>query len=142
MAKPRPFLDTNVLFSGLYSHTGPPAAILRLHATGRLTAVVSQHVLSELVRAIDTKQRRLIPLLHTFLAVNPPEVCADPAPHVVTRVRPLINPTDALILAAAIESGADCLVTGNTRHFTAEVSEKAGIAILTPAAYMRTLTLE
>lgn len=139
VANPRPFLDTNVLFSGLYSRAGPPAAILNLHATGRLTAVVSQHVLGELVRAINTKQQRLIPLLHMFLAVTPPEVCADPAPHVVARVRPLINPTDALILAAAIESGADCLVTGNTRHFTAEVSEGAGIAILTPAAYVSTL---
>lgn len=139
VAKPRPFLDTNVLFSGLYSRTGPPAAILNLHATGRLTAVVSQHVLGELVRAINTKQRRLLPLLHMFLAATPPEVCPDPAPHVVARVRPLINAADALILAAAIESGADCLVTGNTRHFTAEVSEKAGIAILTPAAYVSTL---
>ena len=140
--KPRPFLDTNVIFSGLHSRTGPPAAILNLHATGRLMAVVSQQVLDELVRAISTKQPRRIPTLHAFLAETPPQVCPDPAPHVVARVRPLINAADAPILAAAIESGADCLVTGNTRHFTTEVKERAGIAILTPAAYMRTLTPE
>ncbi len=45
-------------------------------------------------------------------------------------------------LAAAIQSDADCLVTGNTRHFTAEVAERAGIAILRPADYMRTPTPE
>ena len=138
--KPRPFLDTNVLFSGLYSRAGPPAAILNLHAAGRLTAVVSQQVLDELVRAINSKQPRLIPLLHTFLAETPPEVCADPAPHIVARVRPFINAADAPILAAAMQSDADCLVTGNTRHFTAEVAERAGIDILTPTDYMRTLT--
>ena len=142
LTKPRPFLDTNVIFSGLHSPNGPPAAILRLHASRSLTAVVSQQVLDELVRAISTKQPRRIPTLNAFLAGTPPEVCPDPAPHVVARVRPLINAADASILAAAIESGADCLVTGNTRHFTAEVSERAGIAILTPTNYLRTLTLE
>ena len=34
VTKPRPFLDTSVLFSGLHSRTGPPAAILNLHITG------------------------------------------------------------------------------------------------------------
>ena len=104
--------------------------------------MVSQQVLDELVRAISNKQPRRIPTLHAFLAETPPEVCPDPSPHVVARVRPLINAADAPILAAAIESGADCLVTGNTHHFTTEVAERAGIAILTPAAYMRTLALE
>lgn len=142
LTKPRPFLDTNVIFSGLHSPNGPPAAILRLHASGRLAAVVSQQVLDELVRAISNKQPRLIPTLHAFLAETPPEVCPDPSPHVVARLRPLINAADAPILAVAIESGADCLVTGNTRHFTAEVSEGDDIAILTPTNYLQTLTPE
>ena len=166
MTKPRPFLDTSVLFSGLHSRTGPPAAILNLHIAGRLTAVVSRLVIDELVRAVSAKQPRHIPLipallvesgllsdeyiyegghislLNVFLSDAWPQLCPDPAPHLVRRVRPLINAADAPILAAAIESGADCLVTGNTRHFTAEVSEKAGIAILTPTDYLRTLTLE
>ena len=101
---------------------------------------MSRQVLDELVRAIRSKRPTLLPLLHTFLASTPPEVCADPAPHEVARARALINPADAAILAAAIQSGADCLVTGNTRHFTSEVVGQAGIAIFTPAEYVARLT--
>ena len=60
----RPFLDTNVIFSGLYSPFGAPAAIL---------------------------------------------------------------------------SASDCLVTGNSRHFTPEVERCVGFRILSPAAYLAEL---
>ena len=51
--RPRVFLDTNVLVSALYSAGGPPAAILRLHVEDRITIVVSQLVVEELIRAIQ-----------------------------------------------------------------------------------------
>jgi predicted nucleic acid-binding protein len=51
----------------------------------------------------------------------------------------MINAADAPILAAAVRSSAGCLVSGNTRHFTAEVGRKAGIEILTPTAYIAAL---
>jgi predicted nucleic acid-binding protein len=41
-AKPRPFVDTNVLFSGLYSPSGAPATILERHVRGDLTMVISR----------------------------------------------------------------------------------------------------
>jgi hypothetical protein len=50
-----------------------------------------------------------------------------------------INAKDAPILAAAVACGADCIVSGNTRHFNQEAAECAGIAIFTPAAYLKTL---
>jgi len=53
----------------------------------------------------------------------------------------MINAADASILAAAVRGGADCLVSGNTRHFTAEVGRKAGIEILTPTAYIAALRI-
>ena len=129
-------------------------------------AVISWMVFDELVRAVSAKQPRHIPLIPTLLVESGllsddyihggghisllyvflfdawPQMCADPAPHAVARVRPFINAAAAPILAAAIQSDADCLVTGNTRHFTAEVAERAGIAILRPADYMRTPTPE
>jgi predicted nucleic acid-binding protein len=134
--KPRPFLDTNVLFSGLYRAGGPPATILERHAQGRLAAVISRQVLEELVSTIRAKKPDLLLLLQTFLTNAPPEVCADPLPAEVRRVSAFINATDAPILAAAIKCGADCLVTGNTRHFTAQVARQANLAIFTPAAYL------
>lgn len=136
----RPFLDTNVIFSGLYSSRGAPAEILRRHADGQLTMVVSDQVLQELTATIQNKAPHLAPLLQSFLAQVPPEIAADPSPAIVQWAGALIDADDAPILAAAMECQADCLVTGNTRHFTDAVAQAAGILILAPAAYLARLT--
>jgi predicted nucleic acid-binding protein len=136
----RPFLDTNVLFSGLYSPCGAPAAILDLHARGELTIVVSRQVLDELVATMRAKRADLLPALERLLVSAPPEVWPSPAPAEVAAAAACVNPTDAPILAAALASGADCLVTGNTRHFTPEVGRRAGIPIVTPAACLASLS--
>lgn len=140
--KPRPFIDTNVLFSGFYSPFGAPAAIVRHHADGIVTIVISHQVLEELVGAIKTKKPDLLPVLHTFLTHAPPELCADPTLKEAEIARRLIHPSDAPILAAARTSGADCIVTGNTRHFTPTVAQRGGIKIFTPAPYVAQLGLK
>ena len=67
--KPRPFVDTNVLYSGLYSSRGAPAELLKRHADGKLTIVISRQVLEELVRTVpptwlpDHRKRFAIRLL-------------------------------------------------------------------------------
>jgi predicted nucleic acid-binding protein len=137
--KPRPFVDTNVLFSGLYNAGGTPAAILQQHAQGRISMVISRQVLDELIATIRAKKPDLLPALQTFLLNAPPEICADPSLDEVAQARSWINPTDAPILAAALKSGADCLVSGNTRHFTQDVASKAKMQILTPADYLTRL---
>jgi putative PIN family toxin of toxin-antitoxin system len=137
--KPRPFFDTNVVFSGLYSSRGAPAELLRRHVDGTITIVISRQVLEELVRTVNNKAPRVTSMLHKFLASSPPELTADPSDAHVKRVSAFINTTDAPILAAALASRADCLVTGNSRHFTDEVARRARIAILTPAAYLAEL---
>lgn len=138
-AKPRPFVDTNVFFSGFYRAGSPPATILELHAEGEIEIVVSLQVLEELATTIRAKKPDLLPKLQTFLTNAPPEVCPDPTHDEVRRAATWINPTDAPILAAAIKARADCLVTGNTRHFTREVAMAAKITILTPTEYRATL---
>lgn len=138
-AKPRTFLDTNVLFSGLYRPDSPPAAILEHHITGRISIVFSQQVLEELVATIREKRPDLLALLQTLLTNAPPEICADPTPAEVRRAAHWINLDDAPILAAALNAGADCLVTGNTRHFTQAVADSAGIPNMTPAGYLARL---
>lgn len=140
--RPRPFLDTNVFFSGLYSARGAPAALLDLHARGRIIVVVSQQVLSELVGVIREVRPDLLPALRTFLEAAPPEVTPDPTKEEVAEAAACINAVDAFILAAAKASHADCLVTGNTRHFTASVARCAGVTILTPRVYLDSLQVE
>lgn len=137
--RPRPFLDTNVFFSGLL-RPGPPAAILEHHAAGAITAVISRQVLAELVRTIQRKHPAILPLLGVFLTNTPPEICDDPSAEEVENAGHCIHAKDAPILAAALKSRVDCLVSGNTRHFTPEAARCAGITILTPAAYLADLS--
>lgn len=137
----RPFLDSNVIFSGLGGSGSPPATILDLHADGRLLIVVSRYVLEEVTDALRRKQPALLPSLEALLVTTPPELVADPTLAEIEAAERCINPKDAEILAAAVKSGAGCLVSGNTRHFTPAAAECAGIPILTPAAYLATVVL-
>lgn len=141
-ARPRSFVDTNVFFSGLHGSGGPPSRILQLHAEGRIQIVISRQVLMELVSALRSKLPQALPALQDFLTSAPPEICSDPTPEETQPARSWINTTDAPILAAALKSGADCLVTGNTRHFTPRVAERARIRILAPPEYVETLPQE
>jgi predicted nucleic acid-binding protein len=78
-------------------------------------------------------------LLSAFLRRTPPEIVAEPTLDEVRAAERCINAKDAPILAAALKGGASCIVSGNTRHFTPDVAECAGIAIFAPAAYLATL---
>ena len=136
--RPRVFLDTNVLFSGLYSAEGSPGEILRLYVQGEITVVVSRQVLEELVQNVRQKLPQELSALETLLAGVPPEVVADLPAEGVAQARRVINMVDAPILAAAILAGPDLLVTGNTRYFLddPEISRFSGLSIMTPAQFV------
>ena len=51
---------------------------------------------------------------------------------VTTRLAVCADPDDDKVLALAVDGRADCVVTGNTRHFP---PEHAGVPVLTPAAF-------
>ena len=137
-SKPRLFLDTNVLFSGLYG-PGPPATLLERHVEGRLIVVISRQVLEELAGVIRRKQPAVLPRLELFLTSALPEISIDPTLEEVRQAARCINSIDTPILAAALKCRVDRLVSGNTRHFTPEVARCAGIVIVTPAACLASL---
>ena len=111
------FLDTNVLFSGLYSEGGPPGQILDLYIRGEITVVVSRQVLQELIHTLREKLPGSLDALGQLLTSVPPEVVADPPWENAVKARCVINAEDAPILAAAIMASPGVFVTGNTRHF-------------------------
>lgn len=142
MPKPelRVFLDTNVIFSGLYSSQGTPGAILKHFVEGHISVVVSQQVLEEVIRTMKEKLPEALPALKRFLVNAPPEVGADPSPEAIQRWTKEIHPADAAILAAAIAAKPDYFVTGDN-HFLENqtVMEKAGLNIVTPAQFLKLL---
>jgi len=136
----RVFLDTNVIFSGLYSSHGAPGAILRHFVEGHIRVVVSQQVLEEVIRTVKDKLPETLPALKRLLVNAPPEVGSDPSSEAIHQWTKELHPADAAILAAAIAAKPDYFVTGDN-HFLGNqaIKETAGLNIVTPAQFMKLL---
>lgn len=136
-ARPRVSLDSNVIFSGLYSPEGAPGIILERFVKGSIRVVVSQQVLEEVVRTVKAKLPSALAALRRLLVSTPPEVVADPQRREFERWMNRLPLGDAVILAAAIGAQPDYFITGD-RHFTESpgVAEEAGLRIVTPAQFL------
>ena len=130
--RPRVFLDTNALVSALYSADGPPGAILRLHVDERITIVVSQLVLDELIRAIQRKLPAALPHLRALLLNAPPEVVPDPTAEEIQTFAHGVNRSDAPLPAAAVIAGVDYLVSGDAAFFREAHRLKTSVTLATP----------
>jgi len=139
-AKPelRVFLDTNVIFSGLYSDKGAPGAILDYFLQGKFRVVVSRQVLDELVAVMKQKLPEALPALRALLINMPPEVTPSPQTNEIRRWEEILQPGDAAILAAAINARPDFFVTGDN-HFldNTDVIKQTGLNITTPADFVK-----
>ena len=138
----RVFLDTNVIFSGLYSPDGAPGIILERFVKGSISVVVSQQVLEEVIRTVKEKLPGVLPVLRQLLVNTPPEVIADPKLPDIEPWRKKLHLGDAAILAAAVTAQPDYFVTGD-RHFIGNqgIAEEAGLHIITPAQLLKLLKL-
>lgn len=136
-AKLRIFLDTNVIFSALYSSEGPSAILLERFLEGKLTIVISQQVLAEVVRTIKIKLPDALPSLQKLLISVPPEIVKNPTPEDVIHWAQVIDPEDAAILAAAVVAQPDYLITGDKHFFeNPDIAHKSGLRIVTPAEFL------
>jgi len=137
--KTRVFLDSNVIFSGLYSGNGPPGAILERAVEGDFTLVLSRQVLDEVVRTFAAKLPAALPALNTLLLSMPLEVCEDPVPSAVKAWTKITGADDAPIAAAASAAEVDFLISGDS-HFleAAAAAAKKGLRIVSPSDFMVT----
>lgn len=128
-------LDTNVLVSGLLSAFGPPAAIVRLVASGEVALCVDARILSEyrevLARPKFAFESEAVAALLDWIESSGDTVAAAPLSHRLPDV------DDEPFLEVALGAGADCLVTGNAAHFPAAAC--VGMAVLTPAQFVEQL---
>ena len=141
--KLRIFLDSNVIFSGIYSSRGAPAVILERFIEGRIMVIVSQQVMDEVIRTIKEKLPEGLPALRKLLVNAPPEIRKAPTLEEIKRWSGLLDMGDAAILAAAVTAQPDYFVTGD-RHFidNPKIAEKAGLQIVTPAQFIEGLGRE
>ena len=128
-------LDANVIVSGFPSRSGAPAELIARWLGREFRVVVSEHIISGIVRAWSRpwfrerfSQReidRALLLLRTLATVvNPASGIHGVAP----------NEEDDLVLATAIAGNADFLVTGDRR--LREIDQYRTITIKTPREFV------
>ena len=127
----RVVLDTNVLVSGL-GWSGPPAAIVDAVTAGELTLLSSPALIAEL--------RRVLSYPKLAKAFDNPNAIADlvasAAVEVLTSTQFQVvdDDSDNRILEAALDGGADYIVSGDDDLLSLGLFQ--GIPIVTPAAFI------
>lgn len=133
----RIFLDTSTLIAGLNSPTGAAGVILIACFTHKLTPIISPQIIEEMNDNILKKFPKLAAAWASFLLI-PPEISLNPSLTAVKKAHKILPTSDAPILASAIQTKPNALITWNTRHFqTKEVLDKVSFPILTPGEFLR-----
>lgn len=133
----RVVLDTNVLVAALRSKAGASAEVLRAAHDGRLTAIANVALFAE-YEAVLTRSEHLAAggVTHgeVVYALDALAAKIEPtAPHYSWRPQ-LGDPDDEMVLEAAVNGGAQAIVTFETATFR-EAAIRFGIDVLTPGAF-------
>ena len=135
-------LDVNVLASGVLGFlqpSTPPGLLLRAWRAGRFQLIISEHILTNLQRALAKTyfQRRLTAAeIRAFLTLLRQEATLAPIIVPVHGVAP--DAEDDLVLATAMSGQADYLVTGDAAF--RDLQTYRGIRIVSPRAFLEILT--
>jgi putative PIN family toxin of toxin-antitoxin system len=136
----RAVFDTNVLASGFLSHATTPGRLLLGWKEGLFELVVSEPILEELHETLSDpyfRRRLTSEQIEENLALVRREATVV---GITTQVQGVAtHPEDDLVLAAALSSQAQYLVTGDAQ--LQRLGAYQGIAILSPRAFLDILTL-
>jgi len=132
------FLDTSALIAGIASSAGAAREILRLAELKLIEIVLSRQVIVEDDRNIESKMNELLHEYRSFIELLAPVLVDDPSIEDVKKYSAFIDPDDAPILAAAISSAVDCLVTWDRRHFLKnDFKFITNMKILSPGEFLK-----
>lgn len=125
-------LDTNVLLSGLLSPSGPPGSIVSLVTAGAVRICYDARILVEyrqvLLRPAFPFTEIQVDSLLDQLQADGDLVAAVPL------VERLQDPEDEIFLEVALSGNAECLVTGNLKHFPEQ--KRQGVRVESPREFL------
>jgi putative PIN family toxin of toxin-antitoxin system len=126
-------LDTNVLVSGLLTPFGTCGEIVRMLTSGELVLCVDARILLEyddvLRRSKFSIDARSVDVLREYIQTSSERHACVPL------ATPLPDPDDSQFLEVALAAAADCLVTGNSKHFPQRC--RGRVSVLSPATVHR-----
>ncbi|MBI3293019.1 MAG: PIN domain-containing protein [Elusimicrobia bacterium] len=133
----RVFVDTSALLAGLLSPQGTARQMLAAGELKLIELLISSDVLAEADRNIVKRFPQLAEEYRSFIRDMAPTLVEDPTREEIVAVVPWVGKDDAPILAAALKSKADFLVTWNTRDFmTPKIPLTLPLKIRTPGAFI------
>lgn len=116
--KNRIFLDTSVLFAGIWSEASGARMLLRLGELQTIFLVTNSQALSELNIVFERKAPQLVPRVASILDCARIEVVSAASVEFIDDVKEVVRyEPDAEILASAVESKCDYFVTLDKKHF-------------------------
>jgi predicted nucleic acid-binding protein len=136
--RPKVFLDTSALIAGIASSKGAARAVLQLAEIGLIELIVSRQVIVEADRNIEEKLPEMLNEYRGFIKLLAPVLVDDPLQKDIAKYLTVINPDDAPILASAVISDADFLVTWDKRHFIGKnIRIHSSLKIVTPGEFLK-----
>lgn len=110
-------MDTNVIVSAFLKPESNPALILSLFFEGYLTVCLSEEILVEYREVLKREKFKKLDheSIDKFLSIIDKQAL-NVRPRVSVNAV-VVDPSDNKFLECALESNADYMVTGNTRHF-------------------------
>ncbi len=136
----RVVLDTNVIISGVITDHGAPFQVLERWRNSEFAIITSEPILKEVERVLNypkIKRKRhltegnirdVMELLQKYGIVTPANITIETVPE---------DPTDNKFVVAAVEAGADYIVSGD-RHLR-DIGSYHGIRIVSPDEFLRVL---
>lgn len=133
----RVVFDTNVFISALFNPTSPPARLLELALQGYFKLLISPPIIREIERVLTyprvtklLQKRKITPgeiqaslvMVLKIAVLTPGNLTLEAVPD---------DPGDDMILACALEGGADVIVSGD--HHLKNLNVFRGVKILAPA---------
>ena len=132
------FIDSSVLIAAAISSAGSARDLIMKALRGELKAIISDLVLEETQRNLTNKASKALPALQLLLEVLNPEV-VRPSKTLVLKVAKVVEAKDAPIVAGAISSKADYLVSFDRKHLLQhkkEIETNFKVKVVTPDEFI------
>jgi len=135
------FFDASILVAGSHSSRGGSALLLDACRAGGFRAQITLAVLVESLHTLDAFPLKSQRRFNTWLAEIDWDFVPVPSAEVLDRYRQYIAQKDVHVLAAAVESHAEFLLTLDRRHVLAATEAikqaRLPITILRPGDFIR-----